>query len=365
MGGFGFRASLVGQHTLGLVMSAASVPGPEKFEWLLSTETQLDAYDRYRASLANTFQVTGVSDHDIAHFRNLAVGMHLGAAVIVRCWSVAQTFVRTPKEVKRSELDHINIILDIRGQVTADYDGRAVNSRDGCVRFMDLNREVNTRMAAFEMINLVVPRARIPETFLALDLHGLTLDPDLGGTRLLARHLISLFDDGDTLTAGEAKAALEAAFVLIEGAMGAAPEMSPDQVRAVHRTVRGAAKAHIDANLGRGRLDPATIAAAVGVSRSVLYRAFDTYGGVAAYVMTRRLDRCFEALLTRRDRTPPINQIAYAHGFASDAHFSRAFRARFGMSPGEVEDRPGGPDAADLRFEGPAAPAALSWFNTL
>jgi AraC-like DNA-binding protein len=346
-------------------MSSAAAPGPQKFEWLLTAETQPDAYDRYRASLANTYQVTGVSDHDIAHFRNLAVGMHLGAAVIVRCWSVAQTFVRTPREVKRSGHDHINIILDISGQVTADYDGRAVNSRGGCVRFMDLGREVNTRMAAFEMINLVVPRTRIPERFLALDLHGLTLDPDLGATRLLARHLTDLFDHGDSMTAGEAKSALEAGFMLIDGALGASPEMTPDQIHAVQRTVRSAAKAFVDANLTLDRLDPAKIAAAVGVSRSVLYRAFDSYGGVAAYVMTRRLDRCFEALLTRRGRTPPISQIAYAHGFTSDAHFSRAFKTRFGMSPREVEDRPGGPDAADLRFEGPAAPAALTWFNTL
>lgn len=348
-----------------MAMTIAAPPGPQKFEWLLTAETQPDAYDRYRASLANTYQVTGVSEHDIAHFRNRAVGMHLGAAVIVRCWSVAQTLVRTPREVKRSGHDHINIILDITGQVAADYDGRAVDSRGGCVRFMDLGREINTRMAAFEMINLVVPRTRIPERFLALDLHGLTLDPDLGATRLLARHLTDLFDHGDSMTAGEATSALEAAFLLIDGALGASPEMNPDQIRTVHRTVRGAAKAHVDANLTLGRLDPANIAAAIGVSRSVLYRAFDSYGGVAAYVMTRRLDRCFEALLTRRGRFPPISQIAYAHGFTSDAHFSRAFRTRFGMSPREVEDRPGGPDAADLRFEGPAAPAALTWFNTL
>ena len=168
-------------------MSSAAAPGPQKFEWLLTAETQPDAYDRYRASLANTFQVTGVSDHDIARFRNLAVGMHLGAAVIVRCWSVAQTFVRTPKEVKRSGHDHINIILDISGAVTADYDGRAVNSRGGCVRFMDMGREVNTRMAAFEMINLVVPRARIPERSCIVTLPHRRFDPSSIQLASLAR----------------------------------------------------------------------------------------------------------------------------------------------------------------------------------
>lgn len=36
-------------------MSVAAAPGLRKFEWLLSTATQADAYDRRRASLAETF----------------------------------------------------------------------------------------------------------------------------------------------------------------------------------------------------------------------------------------------------------------------------------------------------------------------
>lgn len=339
--------------------------GPQKFEWLLSVEDQPDAFERYRASISNLYQVTGVSPRDVATFRNRAVGLHLGNSVMVRCWSVAQTFVRTNEEIRRSGYDHFNVMLDISGEVTADYDGRSVSSRPGNIRFMDTSRELRTRLTAFEMINFVVPRARVPERLLGLDLHGLTLDAELGVTRMLSRHILSLFEEAETLSATEANASLEATFALVAGALGQMPELTPDHALAVQRTVRGAAKAHIDANLSKGRLAPTEIAAAVKVSRSVLYRAFDSYGGVAAYVMTRRLDRCFEALLKRRGRTPAISEIAYAHGFSSDAHFSRAFRARFGMSPREVEDRPGGPDGAALTFDGPPGPAAIQWMHNL
>jgi AraC-like DNA-binding protein len=97
----------------------------------------------------------------------------------------------------------------------------------------------------------------------------------------------------------------------------------------------------------------------------MLYRAFDSFGGVAAYITTRRLDRAFEALVARRDRALTIGEIARRHGFTSDAHFSRAFRARFGLSPREVEDMPGGPDGAAISLGAGPAPAALNWMKSL
>jgi transcriptional regulator GlxA family with amidase domain len=49
-----------------------------------------------------------------------------------------------------------------------------------------------------------------------------------------------------------------------------------------------------------------------------------------------RLDRA-RALLSRRDgRRVIVAEVAFRHGFASAAHFSRLFRARFGYPPTEA-----------------------------
>lgn len=344
-------------------MSLAVSQRPQKFEWLISTDDRPDAFDRYRATLANLYQVTGVSPEDIAAFRTHAIGAHLGTAIMVRYSSVAQTFVRTAAEIQRSGYDHFNILVDISGHVTADYDGKAVNSGPGSVRFMDTSRELRTSLTAFEMINFVVPRSRVPAKLLAMDLHGVVLDADLGMTRILHQHVLQLFEDADTLSDSEADAAIDATFALIEGALAGRPQVEPEQTQSIHRTVRGAAKTYIDAHLSDQRLAPTQIADTLEISRSVLYRAFDSYGGVAAYVLTRRLDRCFEALIRRKGRSPSISEIAYAHGFSSDTHFSRAFKARFGMNPREAEDRPGGADGSTLVFED--GPAAISWMDIL
>jgi AraC-like DNA-binding protein len=69
------------------------------------------------------------------------------------------------------------------------------------------------------------------------------------------------------------------------------------------------------------------------ISRATLYRLFEDEGGVAAYILSRRLDRCRAILGASTGRDPSISELAFNHGFVSVAHFSRAFRRRFGIAP--------------------------------
>jgi AraC-like DNA-binding protein len=116
---------------------------------------------------------------------------------------------------------------------------------------------------------------------------------------------------------------------------------------AAHHAIREMADGHICERLPHGGLTPREIARAIGVSRTTLYRAFEQAGGVHAHVMSRRLERSFAALAGRRGRSPSICQIAIQHGFVSDAHFTRAFKARFGIRPSDV-----GPMEAELKGTG-------------
>lgn len=75
----------------------------------------------------------------------------------------------------------------------------------------------------------------------------------------------------------------------------------------------------------------------LGISRSALYRLFEPHGGVSAFIQGRRLDR-IHALLAAPKEHRKLSEIAYQHGFASDAHFSTAFRQRFGYSPREARE---------------------------
>lgn len=81
-------------------------------------------------------------------------------------------------------------------------------------------------------------------------------------------------------------------------------------------------------------LDTVSLMHALGLSRSSLYRAFQSVGGVKAYIRQRRLEHARDLLMRRTGPRPTVGEVAQACGFASDSHFSRAFRKAFGYSPG-------------------------------
>ena len=93
----------------------------------------------------------------------------------------------------------------------------------------------------------------------------------------------------------------------------------------------------IEDNLQDHSLDALRIGQEFGISRSVIYRAFQTHGGLNRSILGRRLHRVRRLLLGGDERT--IGVIALANGFASPAHFNREFRRTFSATPTEVRSR--------------------------
>jgi len=81
------------------------------------------------------------------------------------------------------------------------------------------------------------------------------------------------------------------------------------------------------------------LAAECGYSRAHFSRLFAAATGQTPhrYVLERRLERA-KSLLERR--TLSLLEIAFACGFSSHAHFSTAFRSRYGLSPSACRRNP-------------------------
>ncbi|MGY1503411.1 helix-turn-helix domain-containing protein [Streptomyces sp. QTS52] len=94
--------------------------------------------------------------------------------------------------------------------------------------------------------------------------------------------------------------------------------------------------AYIEQHLADPDLSPGVIAAAHQVSVRQLYRIFQQQGtSVAAWIRRQRLARCRHDLTDPLLRPRTVHSIAARYGFGDAAHFSRAFRAAYGMSPSE------------------------------
>jgi AraC-like DNA-binding protein len=98
-------------------------------------------------------------------------------------------------------------------------------------------------------------------------------------------------------------------------------------------TARDRIKAYVLRNLSDEDLNLDRIACALHCSKRYLHKVFsDGEGTLTQFIWDMRLERCREDLLDPRLAGCSITQIAFSWGFTNSAHFSRAFRNRFGCS---------------------------------
>jgi AraC-like DNA-binding protein len=93
-------------------------------------------------------------------------------------------------------------------------------------------------------------------------------------------------------------------------------------------------KAYIDAHLGDADLTAERIASELHVSTRTLHRLFEAeQTTIGSWIRGRRLEQCRLDLTDRRLQDEPVSQIAARWGLWDPAHFSRVFKATFGLSP--------------------------------
>ncbi|NBW08011.1 MAG: helix-turn-helix domain-containing protein [Caulobacteraceae bacterium] len=319
--------------------------------WAISSEQQPDAYESYRATIADFYEVSGVADAGRRGFRSQTKAWRFGATAFARGRSVAQTLTRGHGEIRRSGIDQISIIVNLTDTI-GDCDGRETIAGAGSVQFRDLARPSASRVESIDTINLVTPRTSVPSWLLGRRVHGLVLPPSSPGGRLVASHLKTLSEVAGDLTEEEGVAAVEATFVIAERFLGRTGPVAPLHLESIHRTIRQRAMQVFDARAADPSLNVNEVALAIGVSRSALYRAFGDMGGVQTYVLNRRLDRAYADLrVSGGGRLASIEDIASRYGFGTRIRFDRAFRERFGFPPSEV---------APVGFVGRGAPLAAN-----
>ena len=117
-------------------------------------------------------------------------------------------------------------------------------------------------------------------------------------------------------------------------------QQHPDALQSSASPVRDAhlvrTKAYILSNLADPTMAPESIARACSISPRYLHSLFkDTGDSVSSWIKDQRLQAAYQALNSANGMTS-IAQIAYGVGFSDHAHFSNAFRSKFGHPPSEM-----------------------------
>ncbi|HEU4405950.1 MAG TPA: helix-turn-helix domain-containing protein [Polyangiaceae bacterium] len=118
------------------------------------------------------------------------------------------------------------------------------------------------------------------------------------------------------------------------GSLEQARAPSPSALKLLHKQrIRNFVLDH----LSDPGLDVNTIADGVRLSPRYIHQLFaDEPTTLMKWLWAERLERCRSELLLPPLRARSISEIAYGWGFNDLAHFSRAFRERFGQSPREL-----------------------------
>jgi acetamidase/formamidase/AraC-like DNA-binding protein len=124
---------------------------------------------------------------------------------------------------------------------------------------------------------------------------------------------------------------LSATFPAPRATAAADPGGTATQAAILHRICQV-----IERKLDDPQLAPARVAQAEGISERYLQKLFEATGSsFTHYVRERRLQRAWAELSNPAEAHHSISEIAYRCGFSDSAHFSRAFRHRFGLPPRE------------------------------
>ena len=95
-------------------------------------------------------------------------------------------------------------------------------------------------------------------------------------------------------------------------------------------------RAAIEMRLSDAALDTATVAAAAGISVRYANAVLAREGtSIMRLIQTRRLERCRLALEDPLQSHRTLSEIAYGWGFSDMTHFSRRFKATYGVLPSE------------------------------
>ncbi|MEW2385237.1 helix-turn-helix domain-containing protein [Micromonospora sp. NPDC047707] len=291
-------------------------------------------------------------DLDSAHvtdFRAVSRSVDLGTVKLSRLRYQSLSAQRTPRLIRQADPEVFQVAMVLSGASAISARRRETSMTRSDLTLVDWSRphrlmhdSARDGREQASSITAVFPRALLPVPPDRADrLVASRMSGTEGPGALLAQHLNHLtrhpeqFRDADAPRLAEVTLSLVA--MLLAHHLDAEDQL-PVDVRQQATFAR--IHAFMDRHLGDPDLTPRAVAEAHHISLRTLHRLFEgEEETVAQSIRRRRLERCRKDLLEPVQRPLRVQQIARRWGFTDPAHFSRAFRSAYGMSPAAYRER--------------------------
>jgi AraC-like DNA-binding protein len=291
----------------------------------------------FRAAVSESFVPLQVSSGGPDHFRGVIRGASVDEVHVTEVRATSHVVERTPELIARGDRSYFKVSLMLAGTGMLIQDDREAVLQAGDLAVYDTDRpyslvfdqDFRTMVVMFPKHLISLPSDMIGQ-LTAVRISG---QEGLGG--MVVPYLTQLAGNLDQLagTTGArlAHSALDLVTTVFTRELGL-DGASADPHRALVQRIRS----FIDRNLASTDLGPASIASAHFISTRHLHGLFQEQGvTVSTWIRTRRLEQCRRDLLDPMLADRPVAAIAARWGFVDAAHFSRAFKSAFGVSPSE------------------------------
>lgn len=263
----------------------------------------------------------------------------LGSLQLSTVRSTPQIVRRTAAKIAHASEDYFLVSIQTHGEGLIRQDDRVARLAPGDFALYDSTRPYELRFdGPFRQYVLQLPgptlRTALPDT---AALTASTVSGQRGAGHLMIGMIRTLAADIDTLATASAHAVAESVTQILIAGLSALPAAKRAPVSHLTAYHRERIKAGALAGLRDPRLNVATLAAQLRLSPSTLHRAWSGEAcSLSEWIWARRLDAARRDLCDPSHASRGVGEIAFSWGFNDAAHFSRAFRARFGGSAREI-----------------------------
>lgn len=271
-------------------------------------------------------------------FAGRLAGRHLQELAIMQVTAGAHAVVRTPELIGRSGAGFYKLSLQVSGHGLLVQDGRETLLHPGDLAIYDTERPYSLAFDEdFSSLVLMFPRQLVGLS--AEDVRELTATTMGAGHRLGQAVAPFITQIGGMLPTLDGPIGHRLALNVVDllatvmaDELYSRPEADGTQQSRLLRRVHH----FIESQLANPDLGPDMIAAAHYMSTRALHQLFATTDHtVARWIRERRLEKSRRDLQDPLLRDVPVAAIGARWGLADPAHFSRLFRAEFGLSPAQ------------------------------
>lgn len=251
--------------------------------------------------------------------------------------SQAQTVTRSPRQIRRAQDNGwVIAILQLDGTSVGEQAEQVAVLRPGDITLFDTTRPYRLRFnARFRQLVVKMPRETMlpllphPSLWLAGHLSG---DAALG--RIVGQHLMTVASAIGNVDPVLVPALVDHALDLVALGFTAAARDFAGSGSTVRQATVARAKRYVEHHLADPGLDAVRIAEALCISPGYLHQLFrETKTTIGDFIKRRRLAKCRQDLASPALACVSVSEIATRWGFNDMPHFSRSFRALFGVAP--------------------------------